>query len=119
MQPNPLTTISPIDGRYKHITQPLDAYFSEHALMKYRVRTEVEYFIALCALPLPQLKSVDHSTFANLRQLYQNFSMEDAQQIKDIEKITNHDVKAVEYFIKEKLYISITCRNCLIFYLTN
>lgn len=95
-----LNAISPIDGRYRNKTAPLAAYFSEEALIKYRVLVEIEYFIALCELPLPQLAGVDKSTFAPLRDLYKNFSSEDALQIKEIEKTTNHDVKAVEYFIK-------------------
>ncbi|RDI13177.1 adenylosuccinate lyase [Flavobacterium sp. AG291] len=95
-----LNAISPIDGRYRNKTAPLAAYFSEEALIKYRVLVEIEYFIALCELPLPQLAGVDKSTFGPLRNLYKNFSSEDALQIKEIEKTTNHDVKAVEYFIK-------------------
>jgi len=103
MELNALTAISPIDGRYRRVTHILDNYFSEFALIKYRVRVEIEYFIALCELPLPQLKGVDKSVFASLRLIYSNFSLEDAQKIKEIEKTTNHDVKAVEYFIKEKI----------------
>ncbi|MHA3788983.1 adenylosuccinate lyase [Flavobacterium hauense] len=95
-----LNAISPIDGRYRNKTAPLAAYFSEEALIKYRVLVEIEYFISLCELPLPQLTGVDKSTFGPLRELYKNFSSEDALQIKEIEKTTNHDVKAVEYFIK-------------------
>ncbi len=102
MSLSPLQAISPIDGRYASKTNALVPFFSEEALIKYRVKIEVEYFIALCELPLPQLESVDHSTFTSLRELYQDFTTEDAQAIKDIEKVTNHDVKAVEYFIKEK-----------------
>jgi len=97
-----LTAISPIDGRYRNSLDKLDAYFSELALIRYRVMVEVEYFVALCELPLPQLKGVDNKLFADLRKLYKNFSVKDAQQIKDIEKTTNHDVKAVEYFIKDR-----------------
>ncbi len=97
-----LTAISPIDGRYRNITDKLATYFSESALMRYRVLVEIEYFIALCELPLPQLNEVDKALFPELRNIYKNFSEADAQQIKDIEKTTNHDVKAVEYFIKEK-----------------
>jgi len=97
-----LTAISPIDGRYRKVTETLADYFSEVALMKYRVKVEVEYFIALCELPLPQLKTVDKLVFPALRNIYENFTEADAQQIKDIEKTTNHDVKAVEYFIKGK-----------------
>ncbi len=99
---NKLTAISPVDGRYRNITEKLADYFSEAALIKYRVKVEIEYFIALCELPLPQLKQVDKSVFPALRNIYLNFNEADAQQIKDTEKITNHDVKAVEYFIKEK-----------------
>ena len=97
-----LTAISPIDGRYRGKTEPLAEYFSEYALIKYRVRVEIEYFITLCELPLPQLASFDHALFARLRQIYLSFSEADAQRVKDIEMITNHDVKAVEYFIKEE-----------------
>ncbi len=97
-----LTAISPIDGRYRSKTESLDVYFSEFALIKYRVKVEVEYFIALCELPLPQLQGVSQSLFADLRAIYENFSLEDAQRIKDIESVTNHDVKAVEYFLKER-----------------
>ena len=97
-----LTAISPIDGRYRGKTEALAAYFSEFALIKYRVQVEVEYFIALCELPLPQLAGVDSSLFDKLRSVYQNFSEADAQRIKDIESVTNHDVKAVEYFLKEE-----------------
>ena len=98
-----LTAISPIDGRYRSKTDALAAYFSEYALIRYRVRVEIEYFITLCELPLPQLKDFDHSLFARLRSIYTDFTEQDAQRVKDIEKVTNHDVKAVEYFIKEKL----------------
>ena len=97
-----LTAISPIDGRYRGKTEALAEYFSEYALIKYRVRVEIEYFITLCELPLPQLASFDHAQFARLRQIYLSFSEADAQRVKDIEMITNHDVKAVEYFIKEE-----------------
>ena len=97
-----LTAISPIDGRYRGKTEALAEYFSEYALIKYRVRVEIEYFITLCELPLPQLGSFDHALFARLRQIYLSFSEADAQRVKDIEMITNHDVKAVEYFIKEE-----------------
>lgn len=96
-----LTAISPIDGRYRNKTESLSPYFSEEALIRYRVLVEIEYFIALCELPLPQLKEVDKSLFAELRKLYQNFTSEEALSIKEIEKTTNHDVKAVEYFIKK------------------
>ncbi|MBO7294548.1 MAG: adenylosuccinate lyase, partial [Bacteroidaceae bacterium] len=97
-----LIAVSPIDGRYASKTSELQNYFSEYALMKYRVRVEIEYYIALCELPLPQLVGVDHTLFPKFREIYQNFSLEDAQRVKDIESVTNHDVKAIEYFIKEK-----------------
>lgn len=102
MKLDTLTAISPIDGRYRSKTEELANYFSEYALIKYRVLVEVEYFIALCELPLPQLKDVSHSIFPELRKIVTDFSEEDATHIKEIESITNHDVKAVEYFIKEK-----------------
>ena len=95
-----LNAISPIDGRYRNKTAPLALYFSEEALIKYRVLVEIEYFIALCELPLPQLTGVSKNQYEPLRDIYRNFSTDDALQIKDIEKTTNHDVKAVEYFIK-------------------
>lgn len=97
-----LTAISPIDGRYRGKTEALAAYFSEYALIRYRVRVEIEYFITLCELPLPQLASFDKTLFETLRDIYRSFSESDAQRVKDIEKVTNHDVKAVEYFIKEE-----------------
>lgn len=97
-----LTAISPIDGRYRGKTDSLASYFSEYALIRYRVRVEIEYFITLCELPLPQLASFDNSLFETLRDIYRNFTEDNAQRVKDIEKITNHDVKAVEYFIKEQ-----------------
>ena len=97
----PLTAVSPIDGRYRSKTEALDNYYSEFALIRYRVKVEVEYFIALCELPLPQLGDIDSTVFPKLRSLYENFSIEDARRIKDIESVTNHDVKAVEYFLKE------------------
>ncbi|KGF18269.1 adenylosuccinate lyase [Prevotella sp. S7-1-8] len=97
-----LTAISPVDGRYRGKTEPLADYFSEFALIKYRVRVEIEYFIALCELPLPQLANFDHSLFDKLRAIYQRFDEVDARRVKDIENVTNHDVKAVEYFIKER-----------------
>jgi adenylosuccinate lyase len=103
MELNALTAVSPIDGRYRSKTKDLASYFSEYALIKYRVRVEIEYFITLCELPLPQLKSFDKNLFERLRDIYRNFSEADAQRVKDIEKVTNHDVKAVEYFIKEEL----------------
>jgi adenylosuccinate lyase len=97
-----LNAISPIDGRYRNKISSLANYFSEEALIKYRVRVEIEYFIALCEIPLPQLADFNTTLFDDLRKIYQDFTTNDAQKIKDIEKITNHDVKAVEYFIKEK-----------------
>jgi len=97
-----LNAISPIDGRYRSKTEALAPYFSEEALIKYRVKVEIEYFIALCEIPLPQLKDVNTSLFEKLRNIYRDFSAENATAIKDIEKVTNHDVKAVEYFIKEQ-----------------
>ena len=103
MELDVLTAISPIDGRYRSKTDKLAAYFSEYALIRYRVRVEIEYFITLCELPLPQLEGFDQSLFEPLRDIYRNFTEQDAQRVKDIEKVTNHDVKAVEYFIKEKL----------------
>ena len=97
-----LTAISPIDGRYRSKTEALADYFSEYALIRYRIRVEIEYFITLCELPLPQLKPFDHSLFPRLRDIYLKFDEKGAQRVKDIEKITNHDVKAVEYYIKEQ-----------------
>ena len=97
-----LTAVSPVDGRYHGKTEALAGYFSEYALIRYRVKVEIEYFIALCELPLPQLSQVDKNLFPALRGIYEDFSVEDAQKVKDIESVTNHDVKAVEYFIKEK-----------------
>ncbi len=97
-----LTAISPIDGRYRSKTEKLADYFSEYALIRYRVRVEIEYFITLCELPLPQLKEFDNSLFDRLRDIYRNFSTADAARVKEIERTTNHDVKAVEYFIKEQ-----------------
>lgn len=101
MELTSLSAISPVDGRYRKTVKKLSEYFSEGALIRYRVRIEVEYFVALCNLPLPQLADVDKDMFENLRGLYRNFSHEDAQKIKDIERVTNHDVKAVEYYLKE------------------
>jgi adenylosuccinate lyase len=100
-----LNAISPIDGRYRNKTKSLSAYFSEEALIKYRVRIEIEYFIALCQIPLPQLKDFNKDLFPELRKIYADFTTEDALKIKEIESITNHDVKAVEYFIKEKFEV--------------
>ena len=99
---SPLTAVSPIDGRYHSKTENLGEYFSEYALIRYRVKVEVEYFIALCELPLPQLAGVDKGLFGALRDIYALFSVEDASRIKEIESVTNHDVKAVEYFLKER-----------------
>ncbi len=100
MELNALSAISPVDGRYRNQTGALAAYFSESALIRYRVLVEVEYFIALCELPLPQLKDIDKAAYEPMRNLYRNFNNDDAAAIKHIEKITNHDVKAVEYFLK-------------------
>ena len=97
-----LKSISPVDGRYFSQTENLSEYFSEYALIRYRVLAEVEYFISLCEIPLPQLSSFDKNNFEKLRKIYREFKEEDAQEIKDTEKITNHDVKAVEYFLKKK-----------------
>ena len=104
-----LTAISPIDGRYRNKTEQLAGYFSEYALIRYRVRVEIEYFITLCELPLPQLEGVDPQLFDSLRDIYRNFTEQDAARVKEIERTTNHDVKAVEYFIKEKLAASSVC----------
>lgn len=101
MELSSLTAISPIDGRYRNKCESLDNYFSEYALIRYRVRVEVEYFIALCELPLPQLTGIDRNVFEKLRDICRNFSIDDAKRIKEIETVTNHDVKAVEYFLKE------------------
>jgi len=102
MSLNPLNAISPVDGRYRNKTASLSAFFSEEALIKYRVQVEIEYFIALCELPLPQLADFDVQKFEELRKIHRSFSAEDAATIKEIERTTNHDVKAVEYFIKQK-----------------
>ena len=99
---NELTSISPIDGRYRSKTHQLADYFSEFALIRYRVRVEIEYFISLCELPLPQLKGINSSAYLSLRSIWQNFTEQDAAHIKEIESVTNHDVKAVEYFLKEQ-----------------
>ena len=103
MELDVLTAISPIDGRYRNKTQELAGYFSEYALIRYRVRVEIEYFITLCELPLPQLEHFDHKLFESLRDIYRHFTEQDAARVKEIEQTTNHDVKAVEYFIKEKI----------------
>ncbi len=102
MELNEFSALSPIDGRYRRHTAPLAEYLSEFGLIKYRVRVEVEYFIALCELPLPQLNDFNKDLISSLRNIFEGFSLKDAQSIKDIEKVTNHDVKAVEYFLKEK-----------------
>ncbi len=102
MSKDSLLAVSPVDGRYERQTEPLREYFSEFALIRYRIRVEIEYFIALCGIPLPQLSDFDHGKFEALRDIYRTLTPEDAQKVKDIEKVTNHDVKAVEYYIKEK-----------------
>ena len=98
-----LNAISPIDGRYFNQTKVLNTFFSESSLIRYRLKVEIEYFISLCELPLPQLINFNSDLFKTLRSYYQDFSVTDAQRVKDIEAITNHDVKAVEYFIKERM----------------
>lgn len=103
MELSKITAVSPVDGRYRASTEPLDQYFSEYALIKYRVLVEIEYFISLCTIPLPQLEDVDPARFEELRMIYEDFTVADALRIKEIERTTNHDVKAVEYFIKEKM----------------
>src|SRR6478735_5616464 len=103
MDINALTAISPVDGRYRKTTEPLDIYFSEFGLIKYRVLIEIEYFIAMSQLALPQLPALKAEQVSALKNVYKNFSVEDALKIKATEKVTNHDVKAVEYFVKEKL----------------
>ena len=102
MELDTLTAISPIDGRYRNKVVDLSQYFSECALIKYRVTVELEYFIALCELPLPGLEDFKKENFPVLRDIYKNFSVDDAQKVKEREKVTNHDVKAVEYFIKDR-----------------
>src|ERR1017187_4195701 len=102
MDLNELNAISPIDGRYRKQVEELAKYFSEGALIKYRVKVEVEYFIALCEIPLPELNTFDQKHFPSLRKIYEEFKEEDALRIKTLEKTTNHDVKAVEYFLKEE-----------------
>jgi adenylosuccinate lyase len=102
MKLSPLTAISPVDGRYRRSVEALDEYFSEAALMKYRTRVEVDYFVALCEIPLPQLTGFKRSHYGPLKEIYRSFSIEDAREIKEIESRTNHDVKAVEYFLKER-----------------
>ena len=103
MELTKLTAISPIDGRYRDKCEALAGYFSEYALIRYRVLVEVEYFIALCELPLPQLKDVDKTALEALRDVYRQFTEADALRVKEIERTTNHDVKAVEYLLKEKM----------------
>lgn len=103
MELSQITAISPVDGRYRSAALPLDEYFSEYALIRYRVLVEIEYFIALCQIPLPQLAHIKDKNFADLREIYRRFALKDATRVKDIEKGTNHDVKAVEYLIKEKM----------------
>src|ERR1039457_112155 len=98
-----LNAISPIDGRYRKVTESLAAYFSESGIIRYRILVEVEYFIALCSIPLPELKEFDQKAFPKLRSIYKEFKEEDAFRVKEIEKVTNHDVKAIEYFLKEKM----------------
>ncbi len=102
MELTPLTAISPVDGRYRSKCEQLDRYFSEFALIRYRVKVEIEYFIALAGIPLPQLAGADPDAVAALRDIYRDFSLDDARRIKEIEGVTNHDVKAVEYFLKEQ-----------------
>ncbi|MFW5831523.1 MAG: adenylosuccinate lyase [Prolixibacteraceae bacterium] len=102
MKLNALTAVSPVDGRYRNKVDNLGKYFSEYALIKYRIFVEIEYFIALCELPLPQLKDVSEEKLEELKKIHQNFTVENAQRVKEIESVTNHDVKAVEYFIKEE-----------------
>jgi len=96
-----LLAVSPVDGRYHNKTAVLSEYFSEAALINYRVKVEVEYFIALCEIPLPQLKSFNSENFEKLRKIYRDFNINDAYEVKELEKTSNHDVKAVEYFVKE------------------
>ena len=104
MELNFLTAISPLDGRYRQKVDELDNYFSEFGLIRYRLMVEVEYFIALCDIPLPQLIDFKKENFKTLRSIYEDFDLTDAEKIKEREKITNHDVKAVEYFLKEKFF---------------
>lgn len=106
MELNNLTAISPIDGRYRHKTGELDGYFSEYALIKYRLMVEIEYFIALCSLPLPQLSDFGKENFTSLRALYEDFDLKEAERVKELERTTNHDVKAVEYYLKERFFKS-------------
>lgn len=103
MELDSITAISPVDGRYRKSAEPLERYFSEYALIRYRILVEIEYFIALCEIPLPQLEDVDQAVYEELRGIYRGFTPEDAGRVKEIERTTNHDVKAVEYYIKEKM----------------
>ncbi|MCC8034550.1 MAG: adenylosuccinate lyase, partial [Rikenellaceae bacterium] len=103
MELSTITAISPVDGRYRKASEPLEQYFSEYALIRYRILVEIEYFIALCEIPLPQLEGIDPDLYDGLRDIYRKFSPAEAARIKEIERTTNHDVKAVEYFIKEKM----------------
>ena len=102
MKLNSLNAISPIDGRYRNKTKSLSNYFSEESLIKYRLKVEIEYFITLCKIPVPELKSFDSKLFKNLRNIYIDFSENNAKEIKEIENETNHDVKAIEYFLKRE-----------------
>ena len=102
MEFEPLTAISPIDGRYRGKAEPLANYFSEYALIRYRVRVEVEYFIALSEIPLPQIGQIANDKKEQLRDIYRNLTLDDARHVKEIESVTNHDVKAIEYFLKER-----------------
>ena len=106
MELNNLTAISPIDGRYRHKTGELDGYFSEYALIKYRLMVEIEYFIAICEIPLPQLSDFGKENFTSLRALYEDFDIKEAERVKELERTTNHDVKAVEYYLKERFFKS-------------
>ena len=106
MELNNLTAISPIDGRYRHKTGELDGYFSEYALIKYRLMVEIEYFIALCEIPLPQLSDFGKENFTSLRAIYEDFDIKEAERVKELERTTNHDVKAVEYYLKERFFKS-------------
>ena len=112
MQLDVLTAVSPVDGRYRSKTEALAPYFSEYALMKYRVKVEIEYFIMLCELPLKQLEGFDATLFPTLRGIYEDFSEADAERVKAIESVTNHDVKAIEYFIKEIIEFRLVSYDC-------
>ena len=106
MELNNLTAISPLDGRYRQKVSGLDIYFSEFGLIRYRLMVEIEYFIALCDIPLPQLYNFRKENYTTLRTFYEDFNVSEAEKIKEAEKITNHDVKAVEYYLKEKFFQS-------------